>query len=208
MISFSAVLHPITAHGYRHFPDAMGNLCGKESSDSFAQPGRVLGTAPEQPTTASVPAKRTVGGPPRALGGGGGGGSPAAGQSSADNDARRRAAAAAEVGKNPSLTHLLPLPPPRLCLADRHRGPLPVLLHVTPLCSGPQVVLLDLSHLTYTLAWWSQERAKRNSAPAGKLGEQLKAQKAQTRADTLKEASETNRRQRDADASAATLSHN
>ncbi|KAI1733742.1 hypothetical protein F4680DRAFT_454648 [Xylaria scruposa] len=74
----------------------MGNICGKSESEAFSQPGRVLGSAPEQPQRASIPAH--VGGPPRTLGGGlGGGGSPSAQGNSGDaDDARRRAAEAAE----------------------------------------------------------------------------------------------------------------
>ncbi len=53
-----------------------------------------------------------------------------------------------------------------------------------------------------------QERAKKTGTVTGKLGEQLKAQKQQSRIDTLKEASDTNRRQRDADSNAELLSHN
>ncbi|RYP65291.1 hypothetical protein DL771_008360 [Monosporascus sp. 5C6A] len=76
----------------------MGNICGKSDGDAFAQPGRVLGSAPAQPQRASVPdgaIGRTarppkVGGPPRTLGG-----SQSAGGESPD-EARRRAAEAAE----------------------------------------------------------------------------------------------------------------
>jgi hypothetical protein len=49
----------------------MGALCGKESqssSDPFSKPGRVLSSAPAPRTTASIPAQRKVGGPPRVLG--------------------------------------------------------------------------------------------------------------------------------------------
>ncbi|KAK3383381.1 hypothetical protein B0T24DRAFT_588043 [Lasiosphaeria ovina] len=104
----------------------MGNICGKEKADPFAQPGRRLDSAPAQNTSAAVPASVTVGspgslgspqpvspyrtqssptkvgGPPRTLGGGGasvGGASPSAGGSAAPDspsDARRKAAAAAE----------------------------------------------------------------------------------------------------------------
>ncbi|KAK0104536.1 hypothetical protein ONS95_004825 [Cadophora gregata] len=77
----------------------MGNLCGKESSDAFAQPGRTLaeahpasGTQNQNPT-ASVPKKVVVGGPPRTLGSGGQSGS-------AQEDARRKAAEAAEARAN------------------------------------------------------------------------------------------------------------
>jgi len=78
----------------------MGNICGKSSKDdAFSQPGRVVGSAPPQNTTSSVPAQaqsqsRKVGGPARALGGGGGNGSSEAG---GVDDARRKAAEAAEV---------------------------------------------------------------------------------------------------------------
>ncbi|KAI0189375.1 hypothetical protein EV127DRAFT_109136 [Xylaria flabelliformis] len=71
----------------------MGNICGKSESEAFSQPGRVLGSAPEQPQRASIPAH--VGGPARTLGGG----SPSAQGNSGDadaDDARRRAAEAAE----------------------------------------------------------------------------------------------------------------
>jgi len=68
----------------------MGNLCGKESPDHFAQPGRTLSSAPPPQTTAPVP--RKVGGPPRTLGGATG-----AQTDSQKEDARRKAAEAAEV---------------------------------------------------------------------------------------------------------------
>ncbi|KXJ95788.1 hypothetical protein Micbo1qcDRAFT_192710 [Microdochium bolleyi] len=79
----------------------MGNLCSKSDGDNFSQPGRALGTAPEQPARVAVPASasRTVGGPPRTLGGGGGGGA-AGGDGSAADDARRKAAEAAEARLN------------------------------------------------------------------------------------------------------------
>ncbi|KAL2757520.1 hypothetical protein ACRALDRAFT_2088085, partial [Sodiomyces alcalophilus JCM 7366] len=68
----------------------MGAVCGKEKADHFSSPGRPLGSAPPQPTTASVPARK-VGGPPRTLGGSG----PT--PLTADRDEQRlRAAAAAE----------------------------------------------------------------------------------------------------------------
>ncbi|EPE31575.1 hypothetical protein GLAREA_12331 [Glarea lozoyensis ATCC 20868] len=71
----------------------MGNICGKSSSDAFAQPGRTLSSAPPQTTnpTAPVPKSRTVGGPARTLGDAN---SNAGG--SAQEDARRKAAEAAE----------------------------------------------------------------------------------------------------------------
>ncbi|KAH7114195.1 hypothetical protein B0J11DRAFT_584629 [Dendryphion nanum] len=71
----------------------MGNLCGKQSKDSFDGPGRVLGAAPTPSNNAkaSVPkqAKPKVGGPPRTLGG----------ESSTGGDARSAAAAAAEFAR-------------------------------------------------------------------------------------------------------------
>ncbi|KAI9732496.1 MAG: hypothetical protein M1818_007534 [Claussenomyces sp. TS43310] len=72
----------------------MGNLCGKESSDNFATPGRIVATAPAPHTTASVPASRKVGGPPRTLGGSDASVVPRSSDQQAD--ARRRAAEAAE----------------------------------------------------------------------------------------------------------------
>ena len=67
----------------------MGNICGKESGDPFAQPGRTLGSAPPAQTSSAVPAaaRRTEGG--RTLGG--------AGAASSQADARSQAALAAEV---------------------------------------------------------------------------------------------------------------
>ncbi|ROT37346.1 hypothetical protein SODALDRAFT_194734 [Sodiomyces alkalinus F11] len=68
----------------------MGAVCGKEKADRFSSPGRPLGSAPPQPTSAPVPARK-VGGPPRPLGGG------APRPSTADREEqRKRAAAAAE----------------------------------------------------------------------------------------------------------------
>ncbi|ESZ96415.1 hypothetical protein SBOR_3147 [Sclerotinia borealis F-4128] len=75
----------------------MGSCCSTADPSPFAQPGRVLSSAPPSnsnthpkiPTTApksSIP--RTVGGPARTLGGPGSG--------SAQEDARRKAAEAAE----------------------------------------------------------------------------------------------------------------
>ncbi|KAK1757645.1 hypothetical protein QBC47DRAFT_376601 [Echria macrotheca] len=69
----------------------MGNICGKESS-AFAQPGRVLGTTPVQPTSAPIP-KKVVGGPPRRLGTNT---SSSATTPESQEDARRKAAQAAE----------------------------------------------------------------------------------------------------------------
>ncbi|KAI1118769.1 hypothetical protein F5Y14DRAFT_179466 [Nemania sp. NC0429] len=71
----------------------MGNICGKSESEAFAQPGRVLGSAPPQPQRASVPAH--VGGPPRTLGGAAPSAQAQASGGDAD-EARRRAAEAAE----------------------------------------------------------------------------------------------------------------
>ncbi|KAI0594474.1 hypothetical protein F4775DRAFT_431705 [Biscogniauxia sp. FL1348] len=78
----------------------MGNICGKEDSENFSQPGRVLGSAPPQPQRASVPP--AVGGPPRTLGPSATAtataphqGSNSSSSGSAD-DARRRAAEAAQ----------------------------------------------------------------------------------------------------------------
>jgi len=69
----------------------MGNLCGKESSDPFSQPGRTVGSAPPPKATSSVP--RKVGGPPRTLGSSSGTVSQTPAQ---QEDARRKAAEAAE----------------------------------------------------------------------------------------------------------------
>ncbi|KAF4462501.1 hypothetical protein FALBO_10692 [Fusarium albosuccineum] len=70
----------------------MGNLCGKTDSEAFAQPGRVLGSAPA-PASGTAPVPSKVGGPPRVLGGA----SSSAEASSGDpEDARRKAAEAAE----------------------------------------------------------------------------------------------------------------
>ncbi|KAI9882502.1 MAG: hypothetical protein M1823_005751 [Watsoniomyces obsoletus] len=110
----------------------MGNLCGKQSSDPFAQPGRTLGSAPAPASgTAPLPRVSAAPRPGRTLGGG-----------RDDSDARRAAALAAE------------------------------------------------------------ERAKAN-APKGKLARDLASQRQQTRVDTLGQASEQERRYRDADESAA-----
>ncbi|KAK3330379.1 hypothetical protein B0H66DRAFT_59588 [Apodospora peruviana] len=53
----------------------------------------------------------------------------------------------------------------------------------------------------------AEARAKQGGG-GGKLSSQLAAQKRQTRTDTLKEVSDTQRRQRDMDASADALNHN
>ncbi|KAI2629749.1 hypothetical protein GGR54DRAFT_277863 [Hypoxylon sp. NC1633] len=128
----------------------MGNICGKSESENFAQPGRVLGSAPPQPERASVPAK--ISSPPRTLGGSD---APPPPQSDAQNggsntdEARRRAAEAAEA------------------------------------------------------------RAKAAATKStGKLGTQLAAQKKQTRNETLKELSNNEIRQRDADEGAQARTHN
>ncbi|KAL5614360.1 uncharacterized protein BROUX77_000197 [Berkeleyomyces rouxiae] len=74
----------------------MGCFCGKPDPDSYASPGRVLGSAPPQPRTAAVP--KTYAGTTQRLGGDSSAGlaSPSAvGQSDAA-EARRRAAEAAE----------------------------------------------------------------------------------------------------------------
>ncbi|QPG99713.1 hypothetical protein C2857_002385 [Epichloe festucae Fl1] len=64
----------------------MGNICGKEESETQT-PSRVLGSAPPSQRKASVPSPRKVGGPPRTLGG-----APA----EASADARSKAAEAAQ----------------------------------------------------------------------------------------------------------------
>ncbi|KAI1082855.1 hypothetical protein F5B20DRAFT_486933 [Whalleya microplaca] len=128
----------------------MGNICGKAESEHFAQPGRVLGSAPPQPQRASVPAK--VGGPPRTLGGSSPSTGPTASsssQSGPQDEARRRAAEAAEAR--------------------------------------------------------AQTAASKST---GKLASQLATQKKQTRNDTLKEISNNEVRQRDADEAAQARSHN
>jgi hypothetical protein len=72
----------------------MGNICGKEKHDPFAQPGRTLSSAPppSNTQTSPLPPKVRVGGPPQTLGG-----SPGK-STAAQEDARRKAAEAAEVG--------------------------------------------------------------------------------------------------------------
>ncbi|KAH8808269.1 hypothetical protein F5884DRAFT_900528 [Xylogone sp. PMI_703] len=126
----------------------MGNLCGKQSDDPFAQPGRTLGSAPPPSSnpTSSVP--RKVGGPPRTLGGSSSG-TASSGTGDTAEEARKKAAAAAEA---------------------RARGT--------------------------------------TAKPKGKLGSQLEEQKKQTRNDTLKEASNDERRTRDADAAAEARAYN
>ncbi|KAI0397872.1 hypothetical protein F5Y17DRAFT_413882 [Xylariaceae sp. FL0594] len=71
----------------------MGNICGKADSDAFSQPGRVLGSAPPQQERSSVPARITIGGPPRTLGGQG---QASGGDGDGTADARKRAAEAAQ----------------------------------------------------------------------------------------------------------------
>ncbi|KAF8534762.1 hypothetical protein BDD12DRAFT_895203 [Trichophaea hybrida] len=76
----------------------MGNLCGKESS-SFDTPGRVLGSAPNPPSSsAQIPATGKPSQKPKISGKGATHGSPsaAAGAGSAATDARAAAARAAE----------------------------------------------------------------------------------------------------------------
>ncbi|PSR90468.1 hypothetical protein BD289DRAFT_481707 [Coniella lustricola] len=76
----------------------MGALCGKESkSDAFVGGGRTLDSAPEQRSSAPLPAnKRVVGGPPRTLGGGGGTSGAGASNVLTPAEAARRAAEARE----------------------------------------------------------------------------------------------------------------
>jgi hypothetical protein len=77
----------------------MGNICGKEKHDPFAQPGRTLSSAPppSNTQTSPLPPKVRVGGPPQTLGGSPGKTTTTAAQ----EDARRKAAEAAEVGGGP-----------------------------------------------------------------------------------------------------------
>lgn len=162
----------------------MGSVCGKEDKgDNFTSPGRPLGTAPPpQPKTAPIPAR--VGGPPRTLGGGGGGSNGGApGEQSADAaEARRKAAEAAEVS-TPS--------PPSWSLRR-----MPQLSHGS---GGTKYA--NVCHLR-------QARAKAASKSTGKLSSQLNAQKKQTQADLLKDASAQQLRQRDADAAAEARTYN
>ncbi|RFU35934.1 hypothetical protein B7463_g334, partial [Scytalidium lignicola] len=127
----------------------MGNLCGKQSDDPFAQPGRTLDSAPPPSNnrTSSLP-RKVVGGPPRTLGGSSSGTTSSGTGDVTTAEARRKAAAAAEA------------------------------------------------------------RAKSaTSKPKGKLGSQLQDQKKQTRRDTLNEASNDERRTRDADATAQAIAY-
>ncbi|TVY56012.1 hypothetical protein LCER1_G001764 [Lachnellula cervina] len=69
----------------------MGNLCGKESGDPFAQPGRTLSSAPaSNNNTQTAPLPKKLISAPRKLG------SSAPQSSAAQEDARRKAAEAAE----------------------------------------------------------------------------------------------------------------
>ncbi|KAF2264468.1 hypothetical protein CC78DRAFT_580249 [Lojkania enalia] len=100
--SLSPLAARLTPFLLLHHRLPMGNLCGKQSADNFAGPGRTLGSAPPPSSNAkaAVPArvanntgissptpksKPKVGGPGRTTGGG-----------AADNDPRSAAAAAAE----------------------------------------------------------------------------------------------------------------
>ncbi|CAG8950525.1 hypothetical protein HYFRA_00002733 [Hymenoscyphus fraxineus] len=74
----------------------MGNLCGKESPDPFAQPGRTLASAPPPPENPTAPLPKKVSGP-RTLGSAG---TNVGGGSQQQEDARRRAAKAAEERAN------------------------------------------------------------------------------------------------------------
>ncbi|KZL69122.1 hypothetical protein CT0861_12573 [Colletotrichum tofieldiae] len=168
----------------------MGSVCGKEDKgDNFTSPGRPLGTAPPpQPKTAPIPAR--VGGPPRTLGGGSGGGAPGE-QSANAAEARRKAAEAAEVGTpwpSPS-----PSPPPPMLLASTAHT-----------ANGPQLWRNRLANVYNP----RQARAKAASKSTGKLSSQLNAQKKQTQADLLKDASAQQLRQRDADAAAEARTYN
>lgn len=74
----------------------MGQLCGKESSDPFAQPGRTLASAPAPSNTKTSAVPKKVGGPPRTLGASSAHANTKGG-STAQEGARRKAAEAAEV---------------------------------------------------------------------------------------------------------------
>lgn len=54
----------------------------------------------------------------------------------------------------------------------------------------------------------SQARANATNKPKGKLGSQLEGQKKETRTETLKRASDSQRLQRDADAAAEARAYN
>lgn len=71
----------------------MGNLCGKQSEDPFAQPGRTVGSVPPPSNNQTASLPRKVGGPARTLGGSN---AKDTGDISPE-EARKRAAAAAEV---------------------------------------------------------------------------------------------------------------
>lgn len=55
---------------------------------------------------------------------------------------------------------------------------------------------------------WRQARARAAAKPTGKLGQQLNAQKAQTRSDTLLQASRDERRMRESDEAAQARTYN
>ncbi|RQM05085.1 hypothetical protein DH86_00003520 [Scytalidium sp. 3C] len=124
--------------------NAMGNLCGKQSEDPFAQPGRTVGSVPPPSNNQTASLPRKVGGPARTLGGSN---AKDTGDISPE-EARKRAAAAAEA------------------------------------------------------------RANATNKPKGKLGSQLEGQKKETRTETLKRASDSQRLQRDADAAAEARAYN
>jgi len=75
----------------------MGNCCGKETDDPFAQPGRTLASAPPSNTNKTSAVPKHVGGPPRTLGSGNASSDQG---TSAQEDARRKAAEAAEARAN------------------------------------------------------------------------------------------------------------
>ena len=64
----------------------------------------------------------------------------------------------------------------------------------------------ESSSLTYRCI--RQARATTGGKPTGKLGDQLQNQKKQSRTDTLREASATQLRQREIDASNEAMTHN
>jgi hypothetical protein len=73
----------------------MGNICGKSEPDHFAQPGRILSSAPPPSNTKTSSIPKKVGGPPRTLGSNAS--TANAGGSAQQEDAGRKAAKAAEV---------------------------------------------------------------------------------------------------------------
>lgn len=152
----------------------MGNLCGKQSDDNFAQPGRTVGSAPStqvpNPRAPIPKAAPKVSGPGRTVGGGVDGG--------VGGDPRAAAARAAEVSE------------------------------MLEICVTGGVVKVDGVELMADLMTM-QERAKKTQTQGrGKLGEQLAAQKKQTRGDTLEQASRETRGQRDADENTAVRNWN